>query len=186
MTSKNESRGCKYLWVTIIVLSVIIIVLCCVGRKVEVIEKYHTDTLRIVRVDTIIKYKTKYIKERVVDTIYVEKETEKIALPRVQRHFREKSLYDAWISGYEPLIDSIKVYPKTEYTTITNNITKEVTPLTWNLYIGGGLQYIPDGFAPCVSVTLKTPKDWLISAKIGLYKGKPMYGGEVSYQIFKK
>lgn len=155
--------------------------------KTIVVEKHLTDTVTIVKFDTITKYQTKYIKERVTDTVYIERDNgDKVALPRVQRHFREKSLYDAWISGYDPLLDSIKIYPKTEYTTITNTITKEVTPLTWKLYAGLDLQAISGTFAPCVSVTLATPKKWLISAKIGVYDNKPIYGAEVSYKIFEK
>ena len=181
------SASNKYLWITIVILSIVIIFLLSIGRKVEVVEKHFTDTVTIVKLDTITKYQTKYIKERVTDTVYVERDNgDKVALPRVQRHFREKSLYDAWISGYDPLLDSIKIYPKTEYTTITNTITKEVTPLTWKLYAGLDLRAISGTFAPCVSVTLATPKKWLISAKIGVYDNKLIYGAEVSYKIFEK
>lgn len=158
-------------------------------RKPEtiIVENRITDTITIVKVDTITKYQTKYIKERVTDTVYVERDNgDKVALPRVQRHFQEKSLYDAWVSGYDPLLDSIKIYPKTEYKTVTNTITKEVTPLTWKLYVGVDLQAISGGFAPCVSVTLATPKKWLISAKIGVYEKQPIYGVGVSYKIFEK
>lgn len=177
----------KYLWITIVILSIAIIFLLSIGRKVEVVEKHFTDTVTVVKFDTITKYQTKYIKERVTDTVYVERDNgDKVALPRVQRHFRAKSLYDAWISGYDPLLDSIKIYPKTEYKTITNDIVKEVTPLTWKLYAGLDLQAISGGFAPCVSVTLATPKKWLISAKIGVYEKKPIYGLGVSYKIFEK
>ena len=180
----------KYLWITIVVLSITIIVLLYFTirkPKTIVVEKHFTDTVTVVKVDTIIKYRTKYIKERITDTIYVKKgDEDKVALPRAQRHFREKSLYDAWISGYDPLLDSIKIYPKTEYTTITNTITKEVTPLTWKLYAGLDLQAISGDFAPCVSVTLATPKKWLISAKIGVYEKEPIYGLGVSYKIFEK
>ena len=140
----------------------------------------------MVKFDTIVKYKTKYITERIVDTIYIERESQSVELPRVQRYFKEKGLYDAWISGYDPLIDSMKVYPKTEYTTVTHTVTREIIPLTHKLYVGGGIQIVSRKVAPYVSLTLATPKKWLFSAKLGVCDSKILVGGEVSYKIFDK
>lgn len=180
--------GNKFYIFVIIVLSTIIFVLSSRGRRVEIVEKHHRDTITIVKIDTIVKYKTKYITERITDTIYVEKKGDdnRVALLRLQRHFQEPNLFDAWVSGYDPMLDSIKVYPKTEYHTITNEVVKEITPLTWKLYLGGGFQSISSTFAPYVSVSLATPKKWLFSAKIGLYEKELLYGVEVSYKILGK
>ena len=186
MTNNNEAHRRKYLWITIAVVIIIIMILIPIRPKVEIHEKHTVDTVTIVKIDTIVKYKTKYIKERVVDTIYIERGGQTIEIPRIQRHFKENSLYDAWVSGYDPLIDSIKVYPTTEYTTITQTVTREVTPLTYKLYAGGGIQAISRNVAPYVSVTLATPKKWLFSAKLGIYDSKILVGGEVSYKILEK
>lgn len=176
----------KYLWITIFVLLFFVGALLFRGKKTEIIEKHFTDTITIVKYDTVTITKIKVIKERVVDTMYIEKNGEQIALPRQQRHFYEKSLFDAWVSGYDPKIDSIRIYPKTEYRTITNTVEKERTHRPWSLYAGAQIQAFSSDFIPSVSISLSTPKKWLISAKIGIYEKKPIYGLELGYKILEK
>lgn len=36
--------------------------------------------------------------------------------------YYEDSLYRTWVSGYRPKLDSLVVYPKTVYQTVTNDI----------------------------------------------------------------
>lgn len=170
-----------------LILVVVVLILLCRGNTKEAIESHTVDTLTIVRVDTVTKYRTKYITERIVDTVYIKVDNyENVALPRVQRHFSEKTVYDAWISGFDPIVDSIRIYPKTEYVTITNTNIREVSTHSWKIYLGGGFQTISRDFAPCVSIRVATPQKWLISANIGIFKNKPLYGVEVAYKIFEK
>ena len=176
----------KYLWITILVLLFFIVGLLCIGRKVEVIEKHFHDTITIVKYDTVTITKLKVVKEQVVDTMYIEKDGGQISLPRQQRHFSQKSLFDAWVSGYDPKIDSIRIYPKTEYRTITNTIEREKIHRPFSLYGGIEIQAFSAAFIPSVSISLTTPKKWLFSAKLGIYDSKILVGGEVSYKILEK
>lgn len=52
-----------------------------------------------------------------------------IELPKVQRVYSDDSTYTAWVSGYEPRLDSINVYRKTikETVTITTPTKKKRT-----------------------------------------------------------
>ena len=52
-----------------------------------------------------------------------------IELPKMQRVYTDDSTYKAWVSGYEPRLDSINVYRKTikETVTITTPIKKKRT-----------------------------------------------------------
>ena len=61
----------------------------------------------------------------------------------------EDSLYRAWVSGYRPRLDSIEVYPKTVYQTVTNDIYHPVVvkpkKKRWGLGLQAGYGY-PGGF----------------------------------------
>jgi hypothetical protein len=84
----------------------------------------------------------KYITERlsVIDTIEVADSVE-VKLPITQKHY-EDSAYSAWVSGYRPNLDSIKVYRRKEREVITINI-KEAK--RWNIGVSGGMGMVYDG-----------------------------------------
>ena len=52
----------------------------------------------------------------------------------------DDSLYRAWVSGYRPRLDSIEVYPKTVYQTVTNDIYHPVVIKSKKKRWGFGLQ----------------------------------------------
>lgn len=72
-----------------------------------------------------------------------------------EQAYYEDSLYRAWVSGYRPRLDSLMVFPKTVYQTVTNDIYHTITPKKkrWGLglqvgygypggfYVGGGVSY---------------------------------------------
>lgn len=82
-----------------------------------------------------------------------------IFLPRTQKRY-EDSTYTAWVSGYEPRLDSIDVYRKT--TTITKAITRTVTKhRIFNVGIVGGAGY---------GILTKKPDVWIgIGGSIKLF-----------------
>ena len=60
-----------------------------------------------------------------------------IDLPREQLMYKDTS-YQAWISGVQPRLDSLKVFRKTVVKTITNTITIKDTPKRWGIGIQAG------------------------------------------------
>lgn len=72
-----------------------------------------------------------------------------------EQAYYEDSLYRVWVSGYRPRLDSLMVFPKTVYQTVTNDIYHTITPKKkrWGLglqvgygypsgiYVGGGISY---------------------------------------------
>lgn len=129
--------------------------------KTEVVEKHDTLTIR----DTItmvspkpaeIIKTTEYIK---VPIEIVETDTVFAELPKTEKVYRDDSTYECQISGVEPNLDYIKVFPKT--TIITNEkvittVKTRKTHFNWgiqsgmgygvfnkklDLYIGLGAQY---------------------------------------------
>ena len=72
-----------------------------------------------------------------------------------EQAYYEDSLYRAWVSGYRPRLDSLMVFPKTVYRTVTNDIYHTILPKKkrWGLglqagygmpggwYVGAGVSY---------------------------------------------
>lgn len=53
-----------------------------------------------------------------------------------EQAYYEDSLYRAWVSGYRPRLDSLMVFPKTVYQTVTNDIYHTITPKKKRLGLG--------------------------------------------------
>lgn len=159
MTKKmNEDGNGRAIGFAMLVGSIGMIALCllcivglakCVpSRPIE--NKVKVDTMTVVVYDTIHYYNPipkdsvvlKYITERlsVIDTIEVADSVE-VKLPITQKHY-EDSAYSAWVSGYRPNLDSIKVYRRKEREVITINI-KEAK--RWNIGVSGGMGMVYDG-----------------------------------------
>lgn len=63
-----------------------------------------------------------------------------VEVPITSKHYGSKD-YDAWVSGYEPSLDSIKVYKETQY--ITETITRTVKDKGKHFFldVGAGCEY---------------------------------------------
>ena len=99
-----------------------------------------------------------------------------------QKHYSEPNLYDIWISGYEPNMDSVKIYPKTirESVKVTETIEKT------NVYATLGFMTYSGAFIPEVGISIATKGKWLIGAKIGYYDKDLVYGATLGYKLGKK
>ena len=107
------------------------------------------DTTIVVHYDTIKITKPVYISQKVIDTLLVpitdtlrQNDTLYVPIPKTQLYYAKDSLYQAWVSGYKPNLDSIKVFPKTIYTTITNTVYKKPARVTIGATIGYGAMYV--------------------------------------------
>lgn len=61
-----------------------------------------------------------------------------VPIPIVQKRY-EDSLYTAWVSGYRPALDSIRLYQPTIYETITKTIVKPSPRISVGLQGGAGI-----------------------------------------------
>ena len=108
------------------------------------------DTIKVVKpiaVDSVVtRYKWVNV-ERVKDTTIVNEVSEvvfdtiRIRLPIESKHYTAES-YDAWVSGYEPQLDSIKVYQREVKTKQSR----------WSIGLQGGVGMTPRGVQPYVGV----------------------------------
>ena len=109
--------------------------------KFKTMEKIvkKTDSVTVTRVDTVRYDNPMPVFVRSTDTLYVHD----TILIKEQKVFKD-STYTAWVSGYQPNLDSIEVYPKTVTNYITTEVTKTVTKVKkpkWVISVGGGIGY---------------------------------------------
>lgn len=70
-----------------------------------------------------------------------------VEIPVTQRHYVD-STYDAWVSGYEPRLDSIRVYARNE----TRTVRIREPPRRWHVSVTAGYGYTPKGFQPWIGI----------------------------------
>lgn len=142
----------------------ILLIACCIisflgGYDYASKHCYNVSTVTdtIVKRDTITAipdtvYRTialgeKTVKVVVHDTL-CKTDTVTISLPFVQKQYKDSS-YSAWISGYEPSLDSIRVFPKT--TIIRESKVVRQKDRRWGVFGGIGIG-VSDRITPCVVV----------------------------------
>ena len=99
-----------------------------VTARISPVETILRDTVTVTRVDTITREKPIYYAVRQVDTIRFavrdtvrQQDTLYVELPREQRAYRDTS-YEAWVSGVQPALDSIRVFAPVRCVTVTERI----------------------------------------------------------------
>ena len=107
-------------------------------QQAEVITRTDTLTLR----DTIIERHPVYVTQTKTDTMLVAirdtvtvRDTAYVVVEREQRHYHGDD-YDAWVSGWRPALDSIRVYPETRY--ITSESISVASRKRWGIGIHAG------------------------------------------------
>lgn len=111
-----------------------------------------------------------------------------VEVPITSKHYNAPE-YDAWVSGYEPSLDSIKVYKETQY--ITETITRTVKE-NKHFFVGvaSGTEYNPNKqtFAPLAELRMTFKKNrWGVGVAGGCQrtggKFEPFVKGMVSYDM---
>lgn len=87
------------------------------------------------------------VKVEVCDTLY-RIDTVTVSLPFVQKQYKDSS-YSAWVSGYEPSLDSIRIFPKT--TIIRESKVERKKDRRWGVYGGVGIG-VSDRVTPYVGI----------------------------------
>lgn len=113
--------------------------------KTEVVTKY--DTIKAVAPepihDTIVKWQVARVPKehfREVTKMTNGSDSVDVTLPITQRTYRDSN-YTAWVSGYQPRLDSIHTYNKMVYTTRTIERTITKPPRKWGIGISAGYGY---------------------------------------------
>ena len=173
----------KYIPYIIIAVLLVSLIVSLTNRKEVIIEKTTSDTVTLSKFDTIYVQKPIFIKEVIVDTFFIKDSINNAyIIPKTQRHYKD-SLYEAWVSGYKPNLDSLRIYQKTITNTITNTVTKEIYPKTTDWYLNVGSDYIGKQFAPNVGLAVKFKRNFMLSGNVGYYDKNLYYGFKVGFKL---
>lgn len=111
-----------------------------------------------------------------------------VEVPIESRHYHADE-YDAWVSGFEPSLDSIRVYQRTAYVTEIRTISKP--PNKWELDVVGGIDYntAQDRYTPFAGGELMyKPSRLQLGIRGGVVKqgnkAEPQVGAVVKYRLF--
>lgn len=138
-------------------LLVVLLAIACVAAWFRPLEPLPAEIRTETKIQTVVKLDTVLISAPIAVFLTFTNDTIHIGDTVVMREqaYYEDSLYRAWVSGYRPKLDSIEVYPKTIYQTVTNDIYHAVKPKMkrWGLglqagygypggmYVGAGISY---------------------------------------------
>lgn len=143
-------------------IACIVALVRCVPSNEHYNKKQICDTIIDYVIDTIPYYEVmpkdsmvvKYITERVkvsdttkvIDTLsYTVYDSIDVELPISQKYY-EDSTFSAWVSGYQPNLDSIRVYQQKVIETITIHTAERKK---WSIGVSGGIGVIYDGGWHC-------------------------------------
>lgn len=151
----------------------------CVASSSDTIE-VSTDHYYV---DTFLSEKPVYYAKKYVDTFYLPCADSVAELPIEQVEYHD-STYNAWVSGYKPSLDSIKVYNRIVHTEHVKTIreTQIAADTKKKIFLGVGVQRYEDNYVPNVNVYL-SKKDFLVGVTAGIINSKPIYGINVNYKI---
>lgn len=142
-----------------IVIGALLAVLLMRGEadgKVDVTTKISYDTIPYYMPVPVDSYITRYevvklpaVRDTITDSLIYKDtlihDSVNVVVPITQKKY-EDSTYTAYVSGYNPRLDSISIYRKTIYQTITEK------PSRWGVGITGGYGYGKGGLTPFVGV----------------------------------
>lgn len=171
-----------------IIVGLLLVLGISFSRPKEVIEviKHEVDTLIVTKYDTIRFTQVVETERKVVDTIFIESNgSDKVPIPISEYRFFKENEYDIIAKGYNVSLPSISIFPKTQYTTITNTIEKEVITKKMALYAGVEFMVNNRDIIPNIGIYLTTKEKWLIGAKIGYYNDNMSIGGVIAYKLTK-
>ena len=140
MKKIDIGRAIEWICIGVILVLSSLIIIDHPGMTWNSGEKLAADTVIVVRTDTITAEKPVYVSKETVRTELVPvhdtlrlHDTLYIQLPVEQLEYRD-SLYQAWVSGIQPALDSIRIFAPVQ----TVTITQRTKPPNWGIGITAG------------------------------------------------
>lgn len=142
----------KLPWILVILLAVV-----CVVAWFRPHEPLPAEIRTETKVNTVVKVDTLLISAPMAPLLVFQlTDTIRIGDTVVYREqaYYEDSLYRVWVSGYRPKLDSLRIFPKTVYHTVTNDVYHTIVPKKkrWGLGLQVGYGY-PSGIYAGVGVS---------------------------------
>ena len=142
----------KLPWILVILLAVVCVVAWFRPHK-PLPAEIRTET----KVNTVVQIETLLISPPMAPLLVFRlTDTMRIGDTVVYREqaYYEDSLYRVWVSGYRPRLDSLQIFPRTVYQTVTNDIYHTITPKKkrWGIGLQVGYGY-PSGIYAGIGVS---------------------------------
>lgn len=147
MNDEKAYKGCAWALMGLIVLSVALNVWLLTRGQVEPSVVVEHDTLWC---DTTIYKPVAADSQKTGETVFIRipypvltpgdtvHDSISVPIPIEQKRY-EDSLYTAWVSGFRPALDSIRIYHPEITTTITKTIVQKAPRLSLGLSVGPGV-----------------------------------------------
>ena len=142
----------KLPWILVILLAVV-----CVVAWFRPHEPLPAEIRTETKVNTVVKVETLLISPPMAPLLTIRlTDTMRIGDTVVHREqaYYEDSLYRAWVSGYRPRLDSLQIFPRTVYQTVTNDVYHTIASKKkrWGLGLQVGYGY-PGGWYTGVGIS---------------------------------
>lgn len=136
---------------------VLLLLLTCIAAWFRPVEPLPIEIRTETKIKTVVKVDTLLISPPMVPLLTIRlTDTIRIGDTVVNREqtYYEDSLYRAWVSGYRPKLDSLQVFPRTVYRTVTNDIYHAIIPKNkrWGVGLQAGYGY-PNGWYVGIGVS---------------------------------
>lgn len=105
--------------------------------RIDTVFQYFPQPVEVERIRTEYKWLTKVTTDTVTDYTVLH-DSVLVEVPIESRHYNSPE-YDAWVSGYQPSLDSIRVYQKENY--ITERVVVSKPPNRFTIGLQGGYGY---------------------------------------------
>lgn len=149
--------------VCLLIVSILFNIVLLVGKSSYSGQDATSDTTRVTIIDTIpylhpvpkdsivVRYETRLLPTKQDTTMQTGcTDSVEVEIPITQKQYAD-STYTAWVSGYNPTLDSIRIYPRHEVITITNTIRQK--PKRWGVGLNVGYGITPkNGLQPYVGI----------------------------------
>ena len=146
-SEEKAAKGCFWTLIMAIVFSFLVnvfLLMLCHKEPSVVIERdtvwkdttiYQPQAAETINTGRVVYVKVPHPTAEPSDTVH---DTINVAVPIMQKRY-DDSLYTAWVSGYEPALDSINLRLPTITETITQTIVKPSPLFTFGIQAGAGI-----------------------------------------------
>lgn len=141
-----------------------------------IVRSITSDTVLLVKRDTVFIERPVYVERTTIDTVYIENEGSKLSLPVEKLKYSEDGIFDIWVSGIKASLDSVRFYAPTVERTVTRTVTVERKP-SWACVPYMGFKAFEGTVSQNIGLMLETPKSWVLGAEIGYSKVHKTYWG---------
>lgn len=146
-SEEKAAKGCFWTLILMIALSFMLnvfLLMLCQKEPSVVVERdtvwkdttiYQPQAAETINTGRVVYVKVPYPTAEPSDTVH---DTINVPVPIMQKRY-DDSLYTAWVSGYEPALDSINLRFPTITETITQTIVKPSPLFTFGIQAGAGI-----------------------------------------------